>query len=83
MTIDEAIQRLVDVRKYNKLSINECIALGMAIASLEAWEKIKAEIEDAKIDFDMNIGMEKYYNNAIDDVLQIIDKHIKEVQHDG
>ena len=54
-------------------------AVKMAIASLEAWEKVRAEIEDEKIDFDINIGMEKYYNNAIDDVLQIIDRHLQEV----
>lgn len=80
MTIDEAIQRLIATREQKgRFSVNECIALEMAIASLEAWEKVKAEIEDEKIDFDINIGMEKYYNNAIDDVLQIIDKHLQEV----
>ena len=56
-------------------------ALNMAIKSLEEWEKVKAEIEDEKIDFDINIGMEKYYNNAIDDVLQIIDEHLQEIKN--
>lgn len=47
MTIDEAIQRLITTRKQKgRFSVNECIAFEIAIASLEAWEKVKAEIEE-------------------------------------
>ena len=41
-------------------------------------EKIKAEIEEEKLDVDLDIGNETIYNNAINDVLEILDKHIKE-----
>ena len=82
MTIDETIDNLEWIKHSLIADSEQDKAVDMAIKSLESWEKVKAEIEDAKIDFDINIGMEKYYNNAIDDVLQIIDKHIKEVQRD-
>lgn len=39
-------------------------------------EDIKAEIEELKLDCDLDIGEEDIYNNAINDVLEIIDKHI-------
>ena len=42
---------------------------------------IKAEIEDAKIDVDIDFGNETLYNNAIDDVLEIIDKKVKEYRN--
>lgn len=38
-------------------------------------DKIRAEIADEKIDFDLDIGQEIHYNRAIDDVLAIIDKY--------
>ena len=82
MTIDETIDNLEWIKHSLIADSEQDKAVDMAIKSLESWEKVKAEIEDAKIDFDINIGMEKYYNSAIDDVLQIIDKHIKEVQRD-
>lgn len=45
---------------------------------VEELEKVKAEIEEEKLDVDLDIGNETIYNNAINDVLAILDKHIKE-----
>lgn len=41
----------------------------------EALDKIRAEIEEMKLDVDLDIGNEMIYNNAIKDVLEIIDKY--------
>ena len=38
-------------------------------------DKIKAEVEEIKLDVDLDIGNEMIYNNAIKDVLEIIDKY--------
>lgn len=46
----------------------------------EELEKIKKEVEEEKIDIDLNIGQERLYNNAINDVMQIIDNHISELK---
>ena len=70
MTIDESIQRIIDIRRYNKLSINECIALDMAIASLEAWEKVRQEIKELASADTVDVLV---------DVMRIINKHMGEV----
>ena len=41
----------------------------------ETLDKIRAEIEEMKLDVDLDIGNEMIYNNAIKDVLEIIDKY--------
>ena len=47
--------------------------------SLDAvLDEIRAEIEEMKMDVDLDIGNEMIYNNAIKDVLEIIDKHREE-----
>lgn len=52
-------------------------SLDMAINALKVDVKaMREEIENEKIDFDLDIGQEKYYNQAIDDVLAIIDKYM-------
>lgn len=38
-------------------------------------DEIRAEIEEMKLDVDLDIGNEMIYNNAIKDVLQMIDKY--------
>ena len=43
-------------------------------------DKIRAEIEEERVHDDWDFGQEIYYNNAIDDVLQIIDKYRNEVE---
>ena len=44
----------------------------------EVLNKIRAEIEDERVRDDWDFGNEIFYNNAIDDVLQIIDKYREE-----
>ena len=41
-------------------------------------EKIRNEIEEERVHADWDFGQEIYYNNAIDDVLQIIDKYAEQ-----
>ncbi|MDT3387719.1 MAG: hypothetical protein LIR46_08175 [Bacteroidota bacterium] len=41
----------------------------------EVLDKIRAEIEEERVHDDWDLGQEIYYNNAIDNVLQIIDKY--------
>ena len=41
----------------------------------DVLDKIRTEIADEKIDFDLDIGQEIHYNRAIDDVLAIIDRY--------
>ncbi len=48
---------------------------GYAKGKADVLEKIRAEIEEMKLDVDLDIGNEMIYNNAIKDVLQIIDKY--------
>ena len=59
-------------------------ALSMAIRSLEAWEKLWQEIEQLQKDNSNHYGNEvetaKY--DAYDDCLDVIDKHLKEVEND-
>lgn len=45
------------------------------LISVNVLDKIRAEIEEMKLDVDLDIGNEMIYNNAIKDVLQIIDKY--------
>lgn len=47
MTIEEAIDYLTALLEKGGITVNETMALGMAIKSLEAWEKIKKEIDDS------------------------------------
>jgi len=57
-------------------------ALEMAIKSLEAWEKVKAEIKD----LDLGFVDEEYragVSYGIMKTTQIINKHLKEVENDG
>lgn len=86
MTIDEAIEELsVLHERYNKANDSSDFsmidgdyvpALDKAIASLEAWEKIKQEINDL-------FNKPAYYTpnyDAYKMFLEIIDKHLQEVE---
>ena len=44
----------------------------------DALDKIRAEIEEELVHDDWDFGQEIYYNSAINDVLQIIDKYMAE-----
>ena len=48
---------------------------GYAKGKADALEKIRAEVKEMKLDVDLDLGNETIYNNAIKDVLQIIDKY--------
>lgn len=64
---DELIKALnYDRQQYEK---------GYADGKKAVLDKIRAEIEEIKLDVDLDIGNEMIYNNAIKDVLEIIDKY--------
>lgn len=48
----------------------------------ELLDKIRAEIEEEQIHDDLDFGQEIYYNNAIKDVLKIIDKYKAKVRNE-
>lgn len=54
---------------------------GYAKGKADALEKIRAEVEEIKLDVDLDLGNETIYNNAIKDVLQIIDKYKTESEN--
>ncbi len=77
MTIDEAVNTwmpVVAMGVENMPEIKE--AVRMAIASLEAWEKVQQEINDL---FSKPACYIPNYD-AYKMFLEIIDKHIKEVE---
>lgn len=47
----------------------------------ELLDKIRAEIEEEQVHDDWDFGQEIYYNNAIKDVLKIIDKYKAKVRN--
>ena len=47
----------------------------------ELLDKIRAEIEEERVHDDWDFGQEIYYNNAIKDVLKIIDKYKAKVRN--
>lgn len=56
-------------------------AVNMAIASLEAWEKVRQEIEDM-LETLSDGGDDWFTAEKLNDVLEIIDKHLQEVTTD-
>ena len=56
----------------------------MAIRSLEAWEKVKEEIESAKyLKYGQKYGATNCLASGLDKALEIIDKHLQEVNNDS
>ena len=47
----------------------------------ELLDKIRVEIEEERVHDDWDFGQEIYYNNAIKDVLKIIDKYKAKVRN--
>lgn len=92
MTREEAIRRIKDFGLHHAIkdlpySMLTVEAFDMAIRSLEAWEKVKEEIKE-KADFIRHSsGHLKDYDagqwKALLDALEIIDKHLKEVENEG
>ena len=74
MTREEAI---ADIRDNIKPVVGG-ISLDMAIKSLEAWEKVKKEIKQMRIHY----GYLDVQGMTIMGVLEIIDKHLSEVENE-
>lgn len=80
MTIDNAITIFHGFECNPLFSEKHFKAFDIAIKSLEAWEKVRAEIEDykekyIKLHHDWDATMIQGY----DDALMVIDKHMQEV----
>lgn len=79
MTIDEALEEM-DTLFIPRDGIQDKLAdaYDMSIASLEAWGKVKAEIEDM-LETLSDGGDDWFTAEKLNDVLEIIDKHLQEV----
>ena len=88
MTIDEA-KEVIEQDIPCELDADLIEALHMAIASLEAWEKVRQEIQTIKL-IEMPTDGEVQVNSCKNktglkvkmEALAIIDRHLKEVKHD-
>lgn len=82
MTIELALDRMNQILEYKRLGMSEyeialdTKSLKIAIASLEAWEAVRQEINDL---FSKPACYMPNYD-AYKMFLEIIDKHIKEVE---
>ena len=80
MTIEETIGRIQDHKIIHKMNEPRAVhiseALDMAIRSLEAWEKVKAEIQK----YQDPTKKECQFDSALNLCLKIIDKHTREVE---
>ena len=56
--------------------------LNIAIRSLEAWEKVKAQLESKRTAFTFENTYEEGKNVGLVIALDLIDKHLKEVEDD-
>ena len=74
MTTEECKHKLVRVEMKIK-DPSERKALFMAIASLEAWEKVRQEV---KQEIESNWGFERI---GEENILAIIDKHLREMEN--
>lgn len=84
MSIEEVIEllkQMIELDPFVRTEYREKLhqALKIAIRSLEAWEKVKEDVEDLKYIPVCNSGMIAQ-NLAYDYVLGIINKHLKEVE---
>lgn len=85
MTIDESIEVLTSHKLHWERLLSEGIcdahegketisALTIALASLEAWEKVRQEV---KQEIESNWGFERI---GEENILAIIDKHLREIE---
>jgi hypothetical protein len=80
MTIEEAVNTWMPVVAMGVEGMPEIKeAVRMAIASLEAWEKVKQEIEDM-LETLSDGGDDWFTAEKLNDVLEIINKHLQEVE---
>jgi hypothetical protein len=82
MTYEEAIKvlrSLYNVQRLDALTREEMTAVAMAIKSLEAWEKVRAEIKQkARPNEIGGRGNGKSIRYGLGMALGIIDRHLKE-----
>ena len=78
MTIDDAITIFHGLECNPLFSEKHFKAFDMAIESLEAWDKVKQEIEDM-LETLSDGGDDWFTAEKLNDVLEIIDKHLQEV----
>ena len=80
---DWAIDRLQDMRELDTTLSFDDEALELAIRSLEAWDKVKEEIELNMVSLDGLYSYQKSFHNNCNNVrkecIEIIDKHLSEV----
>lgn len=83
MTIDEA-KEVIEQDIPCEYDADLIDALNMAIASLEAWEKVRQEIikQNAKVPTVQNEYL-KGLKTAYAHTLAIIDEHLQEVEHEA
>lgn len=76
MTREEAIRMLIRLKDGINFEVTDSQkkmdALNMAIKSLEAWEKIEDDIYELDC-------WDREYAKGVNDVQEIIDKHLSEV----
>ena len=82
MTYRELLYEATRLSNDNKITLLEyeemTKPLDRVIEQETILDKVRAEIEEMKLGVDLDIGNEKIYNNAITDVLRIIDKYKSE-----
>jgi len=82
MTIDEALEEM-DTLIIPRDGIQDKLAdaYNMAIASLEAWQSVRQEIEDI-LETLSDGGDDWFTAEKLNEALEIIDKHLQEVADD-
>ena len=91
MTIEETIEQLDSVIDTYEillgngvnsdiLDVDDLGAIKVAIASLEAWREVKAEIEDYKEKYiKLHRDWDATMIQGYDDALMVLNKHLEEV----
>lgn len=75
----QAIEWLEYIKNGYSWSANCDKALDKAIASLEAWDKIKEELEEEMNEYE-NVLTDLDYSTGIGYALAVIDEHLKEIE---
>ena len=93
MTIEEAIKNLKIMLEWSDPREIDKEAVGMAIKSLEAWEKVKDQLSqqvhltlDLKENFEIGSTSRTECNttaSVLAGVIYLIDKHLSGVENDG
>ena len=83
MTIEEIINYLTALWESDGITVNEAMALGIAIKSIKAWDKIdkdlKTMMEGDKRTFNNQITDDSKYYDGIYDAIKVIQRYFEEV----